>query len=87
MGLDGLQDALRIAQTTYMKARMQTMPDKDTKMELLRQYIDKCVPLIKEAQAAMAPPPPPPQQGLGPHVAADVQRMTAHNAAQNLMGA
>lgn len=84
MGLDGLMDALKIAQTTYMRARMQDMPDKEAKMEMLRQYIDKCVPLIKEARAAEAPSPGP--QGIGPHVAADVQRMTAHNAAQNLVG-
>lgn len=85
MGLAGLQEALHIAQTTYMRARMQTMPDKEKKMEMLRQYMDKCVPLIKEAQAAMGPGPGGPQ-GPQAAIANDVHRMQAHQAAQQLVG-
>ena len=89
MGLAGLQEGLRIAQNTYLKARTQTMPDKETKMNMLRTWMDTCAGLIKEAMAAEQPAQAPPQQpqGMASHVSADVQRMQAHAAAQHLTGA
>ncbi len=87
MGLDGLIEALKIANQTFLKARMQTLPEREKKLEMLIAYMDKCTQLIAEAKAANAPPPDPAAQGgIGPRIAHDVQRMTAHQAAQQLTG-
>ncbi len=88
MGPNGLREALSVAQSTYLKARMQTMEHHDKKLEMLRVYMDKCAQLIKEDAAANAPPVQPQQPGgFAQQVNTDVQRMQAHAAAENLVGA
>jgi hypothetical protein len=92
MGVEGLTEALRIAQQTFLKARLQTMSKKSEKLTLLTEWMDNCAELLKQAIAAQTPPPPP---GMGPggpqsmqqSIAHDVQRMQSHQAAQNLVGA
>ena len=98
-----LAESLKLVQFAYLKARMVTMPDYEAKMDMFRTWIDLCADMMEDQaakaaakqaaqQAAMGPQP---QQGapapggmpLANHVQADMQRMSAHNAAQNLMGA
>ncbi len=93
MGLEGLQEALKVANGAYLKARMQTMPERDKKLTMLTVYMDKCQQLIAEAKAAIEPTPLPSQQPMGggnpltQRTATDVLRMQAHQNAQNLVGA
>lgn len=87
MGLPGLQEGLKIAQNTFLSARMKSMPDKEAKLTMLTVWMDKCAGLIKEAVAAEQPPQPQPgPQGPQQAIANDVHRMTAHSAAQQLVG-
>jgi hypothetical protein len=87
MGGDGLRDALKIAQQTYLKTRMQVLPDRDRKLRMLQLYMDKCAELIPQADAAMqAAAPPGNDNGFANQVQNDVNRMGAHQAAQQLIG-
>ncbi len=87
MGLEGLKEALKVASDTFLKKRGQTMENKTKKLEMICTYIDRCGQMITEAEAAEQPAGAAPQSnGMGAAVQADVQRMTAHNAAQQIVG-
>lgn len=93
MGVQGLTQGLRIMNNAFLRARMQTMEDREAKLTMMLRWLDDCANKLKEARAAemaMQPTPSPeqqpPQGGLNQRIQTDVQRMQAHQAAQNLVG-
>lgn len=58
-GLDGLKIGLKVMKEAYARARTEEVDE--SKLEMMRQWLDKCLDLItaEEAKAAAAQAPPP----------------------------
>lgn len=86
IGQMDLKDAIRWMQMIFLKARFNKVPQ--DRLDLMTRWIDDAKDQEDQMMAAQPQPQgaPPPQQGLAPHVHADVQRMQAHAAAQQLTG-
>lgn len=81
-----IADAIKRMQQVFLKARFDGVPAE--RLDMLDQWITEA----KGLQDEMNPPPPPaPGPGPGPtmqdRVGADLQRMQAHQAATQMMGA
>jgi hypothetical protein len=98
VGQMDLRDSIRRMQMAYLKARFDNVPQ--DRLDMMVRWVDAAIELQREWMAANAPPAannnggPPPMgpandnsNPLAAHVANDVQRMTAHQAAQQMMGA
>jgi hypothetical protein len=73
-------------QMVYLKSRFNKVPQ--DRLDMMTRWIDDAVDQEKQMIEANPPQQPQgaPQNGMASHVQADVQRMTAHHAAQNLTG-
>lgn len=61
-GLDGLKLGLKVMKEAYSRARTEEV--EESKLEMMRQWLDKCLDMIAAEEAKLAPPPqeaPPPQ--------------------------
>ncbi len=74
------QDALKWMQMSFLKARFNKVPQ--DRLDLMLRWLDECAQQIKD----MTPPPPQQMGGQQDAIAHDVQRMQAHQAAQQLTG-
>lgn len=91
IGQMNLQDALRRMQQMFLKARFDRVPQE--RLDMMLRWIDDAAGQIKEQQAEQAEQQPQqPQAGPAPaagnsRITNDVQRIQAHRAAQQLVGA
>ncbi len=89
VGQMDLKDAIRWMQMIFLKSRYNKVAPE--KLDMMMRWIDDAKAQDDEMTAALqakgGPPPGGPQpQGMAPHVQADVQRIQAHHAAQQLTG-
>jgi hypothetical protein len=89
-----LKDAIKRMQQVYLKARFDQVSPK--KLDQIDQWIQEAKRQLKEimAEEAAMNPQPPQQPGIGPgmppmqeRIQSDLQRMQAHQAAQQMLGA
>ncbi len=88
IGQMNLQDSLRRMQQMFLKARFDRVPQ--AKLDMMLRWIDDASGQIKEQMAEQQPQgqAAPPQQPAGnSRITNDVQRIQAHRAATQLVGA